>query len=202
MSKSSKQKISTWVAAVAVVGLVLSPAVVSAATDSEGTTVSATVGDTITVTTSGTVSLTLAPVAGGVVSSNSDTVEVSTNVAAGYTLTLANADGTSNLVSGGNNFTAHAGTQASPTALANGTWGYAVVSVGGFGAGARSAENSNSSSSSTWAGVPVTGAPNTLKTTSSTAEDDQTVVWYAAKADTDQASGTYTDSVTYTATTN
>lgn len=183
------------------VAVVLSPVAASAVSNSANTTVSATVNDVISISTSSTVSFTITPTSGGAVSSNSDTVTVSTNKAAGYTLTLADTDATSNLVSGSDTFTPHAGTQVSPTALANGKWGYAVASVGGFDA-SYSAETSNNSSTSKWAGVPVTGSPNTLKTTSSTATNDTTTVWYAAKANTSQPSGTYTDSVTYTATTN
>ncbi len=105
-------------------------------------------------------------------------------------------------MSGGNTIAPHAGTQASPTALANNTWGYRVVNTGGFGATAYSAETNNGSSSSTWAGVPATGSANTLKTTATTASADVTTVWYAVKATSAQPSGTYSDVVTYTATTN
>ncbi|MBW4062073.1 hypothetical protein HJC99_05875, partial [Candidatus Saccharibacteria bacterium] len=45
-------------------------------------------------------------------------------------------------------------------------------------------------------------SPNTLKTTSGTASNDTTTVWYGVAADTTQPSGTYTNSVTYTATAN
>ena len=103
---------------------------------------------------------------------------------------------------GGNTIAAHAGTQAVPTALAANTWGYRVVGVGGFGASAYSAETNNTSSTSTWAGMPATGSPNTLKTTSSTAANDVTTVWYGVKVDSSQPNGVYSDTVTYTATTN
>jgi hypothetical protein len=128
-------------------------------------------------------------------------VLVSTNDPLGYTLTLADNDATSTLVSGGNTITAHSGTQAAPTTLANGKWGYAVAGVGGFD-GSYSAETNDGSSSSTWAGVPASGAPNTLKTTSSGATNDSTTVWYAARVTTSQPNGTYSDTVTYTATSN
>jgi hypothetical protein len=166
------------------------------------TTVNATVGSVISMSTSTTVGISLTPTSGGVVSSASDTVSVSTNNTTGYVLTLANADATTNLVSGGNTIAAHTGTQASPTALANNTWGYRVVSVGGFGAGAYNAETNNASSSSTWAGIPATGSANTIKTTASTASGDTTTVWYGVKVNSTKANGTYTDTVTYTATTN
>lgn len=201
MSKQIANKIQAAGIFLSLTAVVLSPAIASAAVDTENTTVSATVSGAITVTTSGTVSFTLVPTPSGVVSSNSDTVTVSTNNATGYNLKLEDADATVNLNDGGsNNFTAHTGTQASPTALTNGTWGYAVASVGGFD-GSYSALSSQTSSSK-FAGVPASGAGNTIKTTVSPGTNDATTVWYAAMANTAQAPGTYTDSVTYTATTN
>ncbi len=182
--------------------LALSPVVASAVSQTSSTTVSATVSAVISISTGSTVSIALTPTSGGVVSSASDTVTVSTNRTTGYNLTLADSDANTSLVSGSNTFTAHTGTFGSPTALANGAWGYRVVNAGGFGATAYSAETNNSSSTSTWAGVPATGSPVTLKTTGTTATNDTTTVWYAAKADTSQPDGTYTDTVTYTATTN
>lgn len=178
------------------------PIVASAATDTATTTINATVNSVISIASGATVTIPLTPTSGGVVTSVSNTVTVSTNNATGYTLTLANSDATRNLVSGGNTIAPHAGTQASPTALANNTWGYRVVNTGGFGATAYSAETNNGSSSSTWAGVPATGSANTLKTTATTASADVTTVWYAVKATSAQPSGTYSDVVTYTATTN
>jgi hypothetical protein len=202
MQKTLKQRIGSVAAIAVVFGLVLSPAIASAATQSSNTTINATIGSTISITSGPTVSISLTPTAGGVVSSSSDTVSVSTNNAAGYVLTLADSDATTNLVNGGNNIPAHAGTQGTPTALANDTWGYRVDTVGGFGSGSTSAETNNGSSTTTWAGVPATGAPNTLKTTATTASGDTTTVWYGVKATTAKPNGVYTDTVTYTATTN
>lgn len=183
-------------------GLVaLSPLVASAASSSANTTINATVNSVISITTASPVALSLTPTAGGVVTSASDTVTVNTNNTAGYTLTLADADATTTLVSGGNTFTAHSGSFASPTALANGTWGYAIATLGGFDA-SYSTETNNGSSTSKWAGVPASGSPQTLKATGTTASNDVTTVWWAAKATTSQPNGTYTDIVTYTATTN
>ena len=178
------------------------PIVASAATDTATTTINATVGSVISIASGPTVAISLTPTSGGVVTSASNTVTVSTNNTAGYTLTLANSDATRNLVSSGNNITPHAGTQASPTTLANNTWGYRVVGTGGFGATAYSAETNNGSSTSTWAGVPASGSANTLKTTATTASSDATTVWYAVKATSAQPSGAYSDTVTYTAITN
>lgn len=186
---------------VSVFALSALPLAASAATASANTTITANVGAAISITTASPIALTLTPTVGGVVSSSSDTVTVNTNNATGYTLTLEDADASTTLVSGGNNFTAHSGSFASPTALANGTWGYAIASAGGFDA-SYSTENSNASSTSKWAGVPANGSAVTIKTTGTTATNDTTTVWWAAKADSSQPNGTYTDTVTYTATTN
>lgn len=182
--------------------MVASPAFVGAVSSNANTVINATINSVISISTATPVAISVTPTAGGVVSSASDTVSVSTNNALGYTLTLANNDTNTNLVNGANNIAAHAGTQASPTALANNTWGYRIVSVGGFGGTAYSAETDNASSTSTWAGVPSSSSPNTIKTTATTASADTTTVWYGVKATTSIPNGVYTDTVTYTATTN
>ena len=202
MKTNIKQRIGALATTVAILGVVVSPAIASAASQSANTTVNAAVGAAISISTSTTVNISLTPTSGGVVSSASDTVLVSTNNTAGYNLTLADSDATTNLVSGSDTITAHAGTFASPTALTAGKWGYRIVSAGGFGATAYSAESNNGTSTSTWAGVPATGSAQTVKTTATTATNDSTTVWYGAKVDTSQPNGTYTDTVTYTATTN
>lgn len=202
MAFNVKQKAKAVAWAVVASAVATSPITVSAATESADTTVNATVNSVISITSVSPVSFTMTPTAGGVVSSASDTVSVTTNSAGGYNLTLANVDADTSLTSGGNTITAHSGSQASPTTLANGTWGYRVVGVGGFTAGAYTGETDEASSTSTWAGVPATGSANTLKTTGTAATNDTTTVWYGAKVTTSQASGTYTDVVRYTATTN
>jgi hypothetical protein len=128
-------------------------------------------------------------------------VTISTNKANGYNLQLADSDATTTLVSGANTIPAHAGTFAAPTALATNKWGYAVATAGGFDA-SYSAETNSGSSTTKWAGVPASGSPTTLKTTATTATNDTTTVWYGVKVDTTNPTGTYTDTVTYTATTN
>lgn len=196
-----KNNIKKVISLVLLAGLASTPLTVFAATDSENTTINANLGSTISITTSGSVALNVTPVAGGSQTSASDTVSVSTNNSAGYTLTLADSDADTDLENGGNSIVAHAGTQASPTALANNRWGYRVDSIGGFNTGGA-VENNVTTSSITYAGVPATGAPNTIKTTAATASGDTTTVWYAVKADTSKPNGTYSDIVTYTATTN
>lgn len=197
-----RKHLAATVGVVAIVGAVCSPIVASAISANSNTIINATVNAVISITSGPTVAIGLTPTSSAVVSSSSDTVSVSTNNTAGYYLTLADGDTNRDLVSGSNTITPHAGTFASPTVLATGTWGYRVVGAGGFGAGAYSGESNATSSSSTWAGVPASGSPQTLKTTSSTAANDVTTVWYGAKVDTTKPTGTYTDTVTYTAVTN
>lgn len=198
-----KQSLYRFGALAAVVGVALSPVVASAAVDTKNTTINAVVGSSISMTTSGTVNLNVTPTATGSMTSASDTVTVATNNATGYNLQLSTADGTNTLVNGGNTIVADAGTQASPTStLTNNSWGYRVDGLGGFGAGPTTAENNVASSSRSWAGVPTSSAPNTLKTTATTTASDVTTVWYGVKVDTSKPNGTYSDIVTYTATTN
>jgi hypothetical protein len=176
--------------------------VVSAATAS--TTISSVISPVISVfTTSGTVNANVTPTGAGAQTIASDTVTVSTNDSAGYTLTLAETSAATALTSGGNTIPASSGSQTTPVAMSANTWGYRVDGVGGFGAGPTSAQSSAAISGTIkFAAVPVTASPNTLKTTSGTASSDTTTVWYGVAANTSQASGTYTNSVTYTATTN
>lgn len=186
----------------AMVALGSSPIVASAATTSQNTTINATIGAAISMTTSNTVALAITPTASGAASSNSDTVTVSTSNSSGYTLTMSNTDTTLTLANGGNTIAAHSGTFGSPSTLANNAWGYRVDGVGSFGAGPTSAQTNQANLSQNWAGVPANGSAHTLKTTGGVASADVTTVWYGVKTDTTKPSGLYTDSVTYTATTN
>lgn len=167
------------------------------------TTVTSTIGSVMSLfTTSGTVTLNATPTSGGVQTTASDTVTISTNNTAGYTLQLAETTAATALTSGSNTIPATSGTQASPTALTANQWGYRVDGAGGFGAGPTSALSSAAIGSVTYAGVPVTASPNTIKTTATTATNNTTTVWYSVAVNTATPTGTYTNSVTYTAVNN
>ncbi len=200
MIKVRKQQIYAWVGVVGVTLLAVSPAIASAATQSVNTTITASIAAVISVSSGGSVNIAVTPTAGGALSSASDTVTVSTNATTGYTLSMSDSDTVTNLVSGGNTIGAHAGTYAVPTVLATNKWGYAVA--GGNFSGSYSAETNNGSSTTTWAGVPSSATPQSLKTTATTATNDTTTVWYAVRATSSQPSGSYVDTVTYTAVTN
>lgn len=201
MTQKLKTHVGVMLAAGLLLGTVALPAVAGAATTS--TTINSAISSVISVFTSnGTVTVNVTPTGDGAQTIASDTLTVSTNNTAGYTLQIADSDATTTLTSGGNTIPASSGTQASPTAQAVNTWGYRVDGVGGFGAGPTSAANSAAIGSLTFAGVPASGAPNTLKNTATTASNDTTTVWYGVAADTTQPTGTYSDTVTYTATAN
>jgi hypothetical protein len=177
-------------------------AVVSA--DTASTTISSAISSVISLlTTNGTVNVDVIPTGAGAQTIASDTVTVSTNDSSGYALELAETGASSDLVSGSNTIPTSSGSQTTPVAMSVNTWGYRVDGVGGFGTGPTSSQNSAAISGSIkFAAVPATASPNTLKTTSGTASNDTTTVWYGVAADTSQPSGTYTNSVTYTATAN
>ena len=207
MKQHHKARLASIAALVGVVGLVLSPALASAAADSDNTTINAVVGSTISLTSGPTVTLNITPIAGGSQTSNNDTVTVNTNNATGYELTFSDNDADTDLISGANTIDTHTGTFATPTALANNSWGYAVpstttfIQTNGFDA-SYSVINNASSSASVWAGIPVVGSPQLVRDTNAVASNHQTPFWYSAKVDTSLPNGTYSDVVLYTATTN
>lgn len=181
-----------------VLGFIAIPVYADAAT----TTVSSAISPVISLfTTNGTVNINALPTSGGVQTIASDTVTISTNDSAGYTLQLGETTSTTSLTSGGNTIPAISGTFASPIAETANTWGYRVDGDGGFGAGPTSAASNASIGAIKFAAIAASGSPDTLTTTSSTASNATTTVWYGVAVNTAQASGTYTNSVTYTATT-
>jgi hypothetical protein len=173
------------------------------ASSTAATTISSVISPIISLlTTNGTVNVNVTPSGVGAQTIASDTVTVSTNDASGYTLQLGETGASGTLVSGGNSIPASSGSQTTPVAMTANTWGYRVDTVGGFGTGPTTPQSSSAIGASKFAAVPATGSPNPLKATSGTASSDTTVVWYAVAANTSQPSGTYTNSVTYTATAN
>jgi hypothetical protein len=176
---------------------------ITSATHAVSTSVSSTISSVISLfTSSGTVSINATPTSGGVQTINNDVVTVSTNDSAGYTLKLAETGAGGTLVSGGNSIPATAGTYGTPIAEVANTWGYRVDSLGTFGAGPTSAVSNIAIGSAKFAAVPATASPDTIKTTATTATSDTTSVWYGVAVNTSTPSGTYTNSVTYTATAN
>ncbi|HEY8886027.1 MAG TPA: hypothetical protein VIM31_00810 [Candidatus Microsaccharimonas sp.] len=202
MSQSIKK--ITLVSSIPLLAIALVAIVSSVQANAIATSVNSTIGSIISVfTSSGTVAVNATPTAGGVQTINNDIITVSTNDAAGYTLKINETGASGTLVSGGNSIAASSGTFASPIAQAANTWGYRVDSAGTFGAGpTSSATNAAISGTIKFAAVPVTASPDTIKTTATTASNDTTNVWYGVAVNTSTPSGSYTNSVTYTAVAN
>ncbi|MES2876130.1 MAG: hypothetical protein V4678_01540 [Patescibacteria group bacterium] len=201
LSVKQKAKIAAW--AVVSTAVITSPITVSAVADTKSTTINATVAPVISMTTNATVAIAILPTGVGAASSASDTVTVDSNNSTGYNLTLSNNDTTLDLDGPGSAIiAAHAGTFGTPSTLGNNSWGYRVDNSGTFGAGPSAAQTNQANLTGTWAGVPSSAAAQQIKSTGTTAVADVTTFWYGVKSDTSKASGAYTDSVTYTATTN
>ena len=205
MYKKLLSKSQNSLAGISAVALLLAvfamPAAAGAATSNS--TISSNIGSIITAFTSGpTVNVNVTPSASGAQTIASDTVTVSTNDALGYTLQISDSDAAVTLVSGGNNVAVNGGTPASPIAQTANKWGWRVDGLSGFGAGPTSGQSSAAIGAIKFASMPASSSPSTIKTTATTATNDTTTVWYGVSADTSQPSGTYTDTVTYTATAN
>lgn len=198
MTKTKLKIAAFGISALSVLAL---PVAVSALTAT--TTISSQVGAVISLlTTSGTVNIDTTPNGTGVQTIASDTVTVSTNDSAGYTLKLGETTAVGTLTSGANTIPASSGTFAAPVAMANNTWGYRVDGAGGFGAGPTTSASNAAVGAVKFAKIPATASPDTLKATAAVATNDVTTVWYGVATTTATPSGTYTNSVTYTATAN
>jgi hypothetical protein len=131
---------------------------------------------------------------------SNDIVTATTDSSTGYTVSLTDTD-TSNALTGPASITASSAAPASPAVLGTNTWGYRVDNIAGFGAGPTSSLTNGAVPSLTFAGVPISsGTPGLIRTTNSA--DTGTVntsVWYGVCADSNLQSGSYNDSVTYTA---
>lgn len=200
--KTPKKSQHIALAIAMLVGVVGLPTVAGASTAS--TTINSAISSVISVFTSnGTVTANVTPTGPGAQTIASDTLTVSTNDTLGYTLQLADSDATTTLTSGANTIAASSGNQTTPVVQAVNTWGYRVDGVGGFGAGPTSGQSSAAISGTIkFAAMPANASPNTIKTTATTASNDTTTVWYGVAANTTQPTGTYSDTITYTATAN
>lgn len=196
--KSSKLKIAV---AVAVVVGVVAPVAVSAAADSKTTTINAEIGSTISMTTPAAVNINVTPGASASQSNATDTVTVATNNSSGYTLTLSDADAATTLTNGASSIPAHSGTLTTPTALAVNTWGYHVANIGGFGTVVAPPESNVATSATKYAGISPLASPALIRTTLTNVASEATTISYAVRVDASKTSGTYSDTVTYTATT-
>lgn len=179
------------------------PFLASGDTQTTTTTINLTINPVIISYSSGpTVTLgTITPDATGRQSTSSDTFTANTNDTAGLTMTLEENAAATTLTSGSNTIAAGSGTPASPATLTSNHWGWRIDSLGGFGAGPTSSISSAAPSTLTFAAVPASGSPYTIKTTATNGSASATV-WYSARVDNTQPIGTYSNVVKYTVTTN
>ena len=173
-----------------------------AASITTNTTINGSVGSAITITTNGSVALSVIPNSGALMSTTSDTVTVNTNNTAGYSLLLS-MTGATNVLNGpaGNTIAPAVGSLAVPATLAANQWGYRIDNYSNFGVATTTVVNSVPTSG-TWAKVPVLLSAETIKNRNGTATNDITTVWYAMNIDASKPTGSYTNTVVYTATTN
>ena len=156
----------------------------------------------ISLSSSGSISASVTPAAGSTrCTVNNDIVTVTTHASTGYTVTLKNTDTSGTLNGTGSTIAAHTGTSASPSVLTANTWGYRVDSVASFGAGPTSAVSNAAVPAQTFAGVPLSSGTAAIIRTTNVVDTGavNTSVWYGVCADSSLKSGSYSDSVTYTA---
>ena len=120
------------------------------------------------------------------------TIKVYTNNASGYTLNVKDSDSTLALTKVGSTETIPAGTVTEPATtfdLAAGTaaWGYKIDTASNDGTGYKA--------------IKATDAQVKTKATP-TSGGEETKVYYGVATASDQATGVYTDTIIYTATTN
>ena len=181
--------------------------IVSAATATD--TISSVISQVISITTgTGTVNLPITPTGGGVQTIGSDTVSVSSNDAAGYSLTIASANACTTLFTGTCatpllTIPASSGTAAGPVIQSVNTWGYCatgtyVPSALSTSCPSATASNQTISATNKFAGITTSGA--TIGSNSGVVASNTTTVYFAVAANTTQGAGTYGSSVVYTLT--
>jgi len=153
----------------------------------------------ITLDSPTSVDIDVTPANGARMSSNLTQVNTKTNSPSGHKLALSMNGTEQKLLDGSHFISPTSGTFASPITLNGSSWGYRVVSVGGFGSGG-SVELNVVTSAHKWAGVPVKAIPHVIKTKNTANTTlEQTTVYYGASVDADQRSGSYKATVLYTA---
>lgn len=167
--------------------------------------VSATIDSTLTASfahaaSGGTVqgnniAITLTPGSTDLNTTASTTATVSTNDLAGYTLSVADADSNTAMVNGTNS------TYTIPANANIGTAGQVGWAVRVSNCGSLAGKNCPSG----WQAMVPTGSALTLASVSgsnATTTNDATTIQYGIRADANQASGTYSDTIVYTVTVN
>jgi hypothetical protein len=204
----SIQKLKFVASFLLIIGVLFGGAtIVSAATATD--TISSVISQVISITTgTGTVNLPITPTGGGVQTIGSDTVSVSSNDAAGYSLTIASANACTTLFTGTCatpllTIPASSGTAAGPVIQSVNTWGYCatgtyVPSALSTSCPSATASNQTISATNKFAGITTSGA--TIGSNSGVVASNTTTVYFAVAANTTQGAGTYGSSVVYTLT--
>jgi hypothetical protein len=167
---------------------------------------------TLTITSSSSVSLNVTFSGGSnACAIGSDNVTVTTDNSTGYKLYLMGLN-SSGYLTGATNISSTTATETTATGLANNTWGYRIddtTSLGtNFGSGPTT--SSTNPSSANFAQVPYPWTNTTAVTSMDLIESPTTAqsggkitpVWYGICVDTSIPSGSYTNTIIYTAVTN
>lgn len=158
----------------------------------------------ITLTSSVSLSADITPSGAATCTVVKDDVSVRTGSSTGYTLQVSDSDTDTGLnKSGGGTIAATTGTRTAPSTLTANKWGYRIDNLAGFGAGPTSAASNVSIPAVQFAGMPVLGSADLIATKASAASvAEVTPVWYGLCLNTSIPTGSYTDTVIYTAITN
>lgn len=185
MRKNINLKISIAVGAL-VLGVAAFPTAAFAVADTGSTTVNVTVGSQITLG-NGSTTVNINPTLGST-GTAVQTLTVTTNHAAGYTLSIQMNNASTSLMNGLDAITATSN-GSTPAALQNNTWGW-------------NSSTSSSVAAATFKTIPAQGSPANIASSVTTASAAPVYVTFGAQPTASLASGTYTGSVLYTATTN
>ena len=156
-----------------------------------------------------TATLNLTPTLGGTMTVVSSDIDVGTSSSNGYRLYLEmtgnDADSNSLINTTSNAEITSNGTFARPAALSNGTWGYAISSSedviatpNGFDANYETMQNATPTNSK-FAAVPDSSSPAQKIAKSNEMGDDIITVYYGVRTGYETATGTYANTVLYTA---
>jgi len=146
------------------------------------------VGLLLSITSSDAIAVPIAATATGTQNAGTVQVSVTTNNPIGYSLTMSSATAVTALALTSNPATTIPSTTApiaSPSVLANNTWGY-----------------STAASPASFARIPASATPDTLLVTGAPSVNSITGVTFAARVNTTKPAGTYANTIIFTATAN
>ena len=169
-------------------------------------------GYTVDLTFSDRINLTLNTTPDGVMAVAKDTISASTNAPSGYQLYLSTAGSTNALHLDGdtanntstNSIPASTGTFATPAALTNNSWGYALAKDSTGTPTSNFSDNYNPQDpdhNSLWAAVPTKGNEQLIQSISGNANGATGTldIYYGAKANMSLPAGTYSNQISYSA---